>query len=110
MCGYSILWNHGFHLILVIIDYGYWSNPLQCEVSTVLALILKVNDQPSRFQVPSVLSAQVVDIPSRKLEITSLGRQLHYVVQSDTGFYFQLVFNQDSTKAQFLKKILRDSD
>ena len=114
----------------------------QLEISTVLALILKENDQPSRahrviplrlglmmqqekatglplsyrvqryrFQAPS---AQVVDIPSRKLEITAEGKQLHYVVQSDTGIHFHLAFKQDSSDwllvktvdDQILKKIL----
>jgi len=57
------------------------------------------------FRGGSVLSAQVVDIPSRKLEITPLGTQLHYVVQSDTGIYFHLMFEQDTTDWGVVKKV-----
>ena len=108
----------------------------QFEISTVLALILKENDQPSRahrviplrlglmmpmqeqatrlplsyrvqpyrFQAPS---AQVVDIPSRKLEITPEGKRLHYVVQSDTGIYYHMAFHQDSGDWLLVKTVER---
>jgi len=118
---------------------GTWYN--QFELSAVLALILKENDQPSRahrviplrlglvpgqeikpdseatgmplsyrmqpyrFQGESVMSAQVINVPSRKLEITPLGKQLHYVVQSDTGIYYHLMFEQDSSDWLMVKTV-----
>ena len=53
--------------------------------------------QSYRFQSESVLSAQVVDIPSRKQKNMPQTKQLHYIVKADTGQHYELAFDQDQS-------------
>lgn len=63
--------------------------------STGLPLTYRI--QPYRFQSESVLSAQVVDIPARKLQNLPLTKRLHYIATTDTGQHYEMVFDQDQS-------------
>ncbi|MCC5907172.1 MAG: hypothetical protein JJU13_13255 [Balneolaceae bacterium] len=73
------------------------------KVGTGLPLSYRV--QPFRFQSESVLSTQVMGIISRKQKNKSLTKELHYIVKTDSGQHYHLVFDQDQSDWVFVKVV-----
>ena len=63
--------------------------------STGLPLSYRIH--PYRFQSESVLSAQVMDIPSRKQQNMPHTKRLHYITATDTGQLYEMVFDHDQS-------------
>lgn len=61
--------------------------------------------QPYRFQSGKINSAQVMRIPTRRVEDVMITKELNYVVETDMNRFFHLVYILDQMDWRFMQEV-----